>query len=671
MASVAVFGGTAEGRLLAEALRDTGLELHICVATDYGARLLPSCPNLHVHTGRLAEEEMEAFLRETGATLCLDATHPYAEAVTANLQEACERLGLEYIRIYRREENSVTGAGVWHVDSPEEAARFLNTASGNVLITTGSKDLEAYTAIDGYQERCFARVLPSPEVMAKCSDLGFSGKHLICMQGPFGEELNYWMIKHTNASWLVTKSSGKKGGFTEKWEAARRAGAGLVVIGRPKEALPEKQMELEEAVALLKERCGLKDRQLYLIGMGPGDRRFLTGEAERCLKDSDVLIGAERILKIWPEYAAKPHLVSYKKEEILAFLREHPEYHKAALVYSGDIGFYSGAKGMREAEGEFELHFIPGISSPLYLLDRLGVPWEEVRLESCHGNGRDLVPLILQNERICALLGKMDTVSAICGELCAFGANNVKVTVGERLSYPEERINTGFPGDFAGKLLDPLSVAYFENPAPVRVIPGIADERFLRGKVPMTKRECRILSLAALGLRPDSVVYDIGAGTGSVSVEAALACPEGKVYAVEKKAEAIELIRQNRIRFRAASLQVVEGTAPEALSDLPAPTHAFIGGSGGNLLPIIRAVREKNRYVRFVLNAVTLETLAALETLKEEFPEYGDMEVTQISAAKGRPLGRYHIMTAENPVFIVSFGGNEEEHGEADTDGKE
>lgn len=186
---------------------------------------------------------------------------------------------------------------------------------------------------------------------------------------------------------------------------------------------------------------------------------------------------------------------------------------------------------------------------------------------------------------------------------------------------------------------------------------GIPDEEFIRGKVPMTKEEIRILSVVKLQLDNDSVVYDIGAGTGSVAVEMAGQCPKGMVYAIEKNPEAVSLIGQNKDKFGVCNMEIVEGTAPQCLSDLPKPTHAFIGGSSGNLLEIIQTVREKNSNARFVVNAVTLETLAQLQKIPEEFPEYADMEVVQVGVSKSRAVGNYHLMCAENPVYVAEFGG--------------
>ncbi len=187
---------------------------------------------------------------------------------------------------------------------------------------------------------------------------------------------------------------------------------------------------------------------------------------------------------------------------------------------------------------------------------------------------------------------------------------------------------------------------------------GIPDSEFIRGEVPMTKQEVRILSVAKLQLDKASVVYDIGAGTGSVSIEVAAQCTDGRVYAIEKAPEGISLIDANRKKFNIGNIELVEGTAPQCMERLPAPTHVFIGGSGGRLVDIIKAVRKKNPKVRFVLNAVTLETMGELMKLQSLFPEYADMEVIQVSVSRAKVLGSHHLMRAENPVCIAAFGAS-------------
>lgn len=668
MAVIVVFGGTSEGRLLAEALRGAQVEAHICVATEYGASLIPHGSHVQVHTGRMQEEQMEQFLTELVPEYCFDATHPYASDVTENIIRACRSREIPYIRVLREEVASdEKEVGIVYLESAEEAVEYLNHTNGNILLTVGSKELEKYTAIENYRERCFARVLPTLSVVEKCRELGFEGKNLIGMQGPFSEELNYGMLKQIQALYLVTKNSGKEGGYPEKYEAAFRAGATVLVIGKKTEPAVREGcqiMSLPEVTAWVEEQYGQEQKRcVYLIGMGPGDAGQLTAEAVECLKSSDVVLGAERMLRICKTVTEKPSYTCYKIEQISELLKEHPQYRKVALVYSGDIGFYSGAKGAQELLQEYEVHPVSGISSAIYFLNKLLIPWDEVTFVSCHGKQCQLIPLIRSKKWVCTLLGKKEDFWQICGELSEFGMKDIRITVGEYLSYPKERVLTGTPEELREEEIDALSVALFENPQPEkeRAVFEIADEAFIRGKVPMTKREIRTLSLAKLGLTRDAVMYDIGAGTGSVAIEAALYCDRGQVYAVEKKAEGVHLLQENKRKFCAANLTVVEGTAPDCLAELPAPTHVFIGGSGGKLLEIVRIIREKNRQVRFVVNAITLETLAQLERLRQEFPEYRNAEVVQVSVSRERKLGEYHMLEAQNPVYIISFGDVQEE----------
>lgn len=192
----------------------------------------------------------------------------------------------------------------------------------------------------------------------------------------------------------------------------------------------------------------------------------------------------------------------------------------------------------------------------------------------------------------------------------------------------------------------------------------IKDSEFIRGNVPMTKEEIRTISLSKLGITNESVIFDIGAGTGSVSVTAALMCPEAMVYAFEKNDEAVELIGQNCNKFDVENVEIVVGDALENLRisqspehSIKPPTHVFIGGSGGKLIEIVKTVRSRNEQARFVVNAVTLETLDRCLALTDEFPEYADMDIIQMGVARAKAVGRYHMMTAENPIYIISFGG--------------
>lgn len=662
MNRVLLFAGTTEGRSLAEFLERLGVPALVCVATEYGESLLEETALRSVRTGRMDAWQMEELMGEEAFAAAVDATHPYAAAVSCHIRSACQTVGLPYLRVSRKGED--TGRDCVQVDTAGEAVEYLSGTEGNIFLTTGSKDLETFAKLPDFHERVYARVLSTGESVAHCARLGLQGKHLICMQGPFGEDLNEAMMRHVDAKWLVTKESGKPGGFEEKIRSAAKVGAGVVVIGRPKEDGPSEEVqesglgEMEVRQKLCQMMGVSAKRRIDLIGIGMGTVEGMTGEALAACQNAQVLIGAQRMITM-AEVFDKPSFVSYRPEEIRDYIHAHPEYERIGLLLSGDVGFYSGAGGLLEVLKGEEVRLYPGISSAAALCARGGTPWEDVKLMSLHGRNQNLIGAVKRSKKVFALIGKAEGVNQLCEKLTEYGLTDVQLTVGERLSYPQERITTGTPGELSGRTYDSLCAVLIRNEK-AREIPvhGLEDQAFLRGKVPMTKAEVRSISLSKLRLSRDAVAYDVGAGTGSLSVEMALQAWDGHVYAVEKNPEAAALIRENKRSFGADNLTVLEGTAPEALFELPAPTHVFVGGSSGNLKEILLAALEKNPGVRVVINAIALETVGeALECLKT-LP-FTETDVVAVSSARAKGVGRYHMMMGQNPVYIISCTGGD------------
>ncbi len=680
MKQIIIFAGTTEGRLLSEWLSGEGLEVLACVATEYGSLLVREGEHLHIHQGRLPREEMAQLLKAENCPLVLDATHPYAAEVSHNIRAACEEAGCEYLRLIRPEDarGEETREDCITVGSVMEAVACLEKTTGRILVTTGSKELHHFTSLSDYQERVYARVLASAEVVEHCQGLGFRGQHLICMQGPFSREMNTAMLRQFKASWLVTKESGKEGGFGEKLAAAREAGAKVVLIGRPAE---QEGISVEEGIELLRKRFSLTsypeneshkkietagiaidgdgERRAFLVGIGMGPQENMTKEAWTIFEKSDCILGAGRMLENLSALQ-KPVLDAYDPDKMLTYLREHPEYRSIAVALSGDVGFYSNAKRLItafEKEG-IGTELLPGISSVSYLCSKLRIAWEDVKLVSIHGRKTNLIGAVREHFRTFTLLGGKDNVQALCEELLRYGLEHAVIYVGERLGYSEEHITKGRPGELQQGSFDGLCAALIENPDYEGGIPScIPDEAFIRGKAPMTKSEIRCLSVAKLGLRRDSLIYDIGAGTGSVSVEMALQASEGMVWAIEKEKESVRLIKENARRFRVSNIEVIEGIAPEALTELPTPTHAFIGGSSGNLREILELLLKKNPAIRVVINAVTLETIGETAQCLKELP-FSQVETVQVQLSKAKTLGRYQLMMGQNPVYIFTAQGN-------------
>ncbi|MFA0814173.1 MAG: precorrin-6A reductase [Anaerofustis sp.] len=255
MKQVLVFAGTSEGRRLTSFLSENGISMHVCVATDYGDEMIEKNQNTILHTGRMNAEEMIALISSNSFDLVIDATHPYAAEVSRNISEACNECNVESLRIRRDTSNAEDFVSVAGVD---EAVRYLNATQGNILLTTGSKDLDAYTKVTDYQKRIFPRILPMQDGLTRCIELGFSSKNIICMQGPFTEEMNTATLNQIGADYLVTKESGASGGFEEKLRGANAAGATVIVIGRPNK---EHGMTEAQAYHYLNDRYGIKESQ--------------------------------------------------------------------------------------------------------------------------------------------------------------------------------------------------------------------------------------------------------------------------------------------------------------------------------------------------------------------------------------------------------------------------
>ena len=341
-------------------------------------------------------------------------------------------------------------------------------------------------------------------------------------------------------------------------------------------------------------------------------------------------------------------------------LEDNPEYANICVLMSGDSGFYSGTKKLLPLLSGYSVKVLPGISSPVYLCSQLGISYENIKYVSLHGRDANLADAVRKNALVFALVGGDDGIGGLCERLVNAGLSDVTVHVGERLSYPDEKIISGRPDELLGQKFESLSCALIVNENPeLQATHGLPDEAFLRnmeeGKpVPMTKMEVRSVSLSKLQLSRDSICYDVGAGTGSVAIEMARTAADGKVFAIEKRPEALELLEKNMKSFGLENMEIVAGSAPEALADLPAPSHVFIGGTSGNAGDIIACVLGKNPNARIVATAVTLESVGEMSRLMGEF-DFSETEVVSLSVAKGKNAGAYHLMTGQNPVYIFTM----------------
>lgn len=667
MKKVLVFAGTEEGRKIADFLYERKIPAHICVATEYGEELIEKSMDRNddtftISSTRYDEKQIEELLQSNSYEFVIDATHPYAQEVTKNCKTACDNCDTAYYRVVRKsaleeEEKKSDRMQNVFVSDMEEAISYLQQTKGIILATTGSKEMEAYLQLTDGKERVYHRVLSTAEVLEKCKALGLEGKHIFAMQGPFSEEMNYAMLKEIDATYLVTKESGKTGGFQEKIRAAERAGVITVVIGRP---VKEEGYTCDEMLNVLQQKYPVCRRTIDLIGIGTGALEQLTIEAYGKIQRAELLFGAERMLqsveKIIKEDAVKVSM--YDTEAMIDYLDKHEAYERIVMLYSGDVGFYSGAKRMRAAlqHRNIELSASPGISSPVYFMAKLGISWEDAVMTSIHGRDTNIVAKVKQNRKVITLLGNENALSMLCKTLRDNQLEDVMITVGENLSYPMERMITGTPEELEHVSVGSLSIAFIENENADNYVVshGIKDALFERDKVPMTKMEVRSVSLSKLQLTKHAVCYDIGAGTGSIAIEMAGLATEGMVYAIEKEPLARELMEKNKKKFGITNMKIISGRAMECMESLPVPTHAFIGGSSGEMQDIIMYLFQRNPKIRIVINVIALETLMqVLETVKH-IP-FITAEYVQITTARSQKVASYQMMMGQNPVYVITL----------------
>lgn len=415
-------------------------------------------------------------------------------------------------------------------------------------------------------------------------------------------------------------------------------------------------------------------RKVTIIGAGPGNPDLLSRAALDAIDIADVVIGAHRALAgiDVPPDVVKCELV--KTADIVAALTDAASWQRAVVVMTGDVGLFSGARRLVEAlSGDAQVHVrvIPGISSASYLAARLARPWQDWRFASAHGVACDIVAEAERAGELFLATSGGEDPSRLSGELVQAGFGDARVTVAERLSYPDERITCATASEIAGQTFDDLNVMLIDfaggagssagasRAASSRwpyASSGIPDELFIRGDVPMTKQEVRAVALAKLRLTATDTVWDVGAGTGSVSIEAALVARAGSVWAVERNAAGVRLIRENADAFGCGNVHAVPGVAPEALAKLPVPDAVFVGGSAGELPSIVEAALEKNSQVRLCVPCVTVETLTEACALLSG-SRFKGFEACQVSAARAEAVGLHHLLKAQNPVFLVSARG--------------
>jgi precorrin-6Y C5,15-methyltransferase (decarboxylating) len=399
----------------------------------------------------------------------------------------------------------------------------------------------------------------------------------------------------------------------------------------------------------------MPQQKIYLVGAGIEGWEGFGSKALEVINKADLLIGHQRLLDIFPDFKGEKQTFG-DFSIMLDFLKTTEKL--VVVLSSGDPNFFGIARFMLRNLPKERIEIFPNVTSVQYAFARIKEPWDDSIFVSVHGRGlKSAIDRIIAADKAAVLTDEVNTPAAIARELIVRGAEGYEVYLCEDLGLPTEKFTRTDVKGLVDVKATPLNILIlikaWEPTLENYPVMGIDDDQFTTAKKLITKQEVRAVTLAKLQLQNDLVLWDIGAGSGSVSIEAGNLMPNGKVFALEKNPQYMTFLRDNLKKFASRNVMLIEAFAPEGLDDLPDPDRVFIGGSGGMLEDIIEAVdrRLKPEGV-IVLNAVTLDTLTkAVEFLED----HGyTVEVACVNVAKTRGLTEYKMFEAHNPVYIIA-----------------
>jgi precorrin-6B C5,15-methyltransferase / cobalt-precorrin-6B C5,C15-methyltransferase len=410
-------------------------------------------------------------------------------------------------------------------------------------------------------------------------------------------------------------------------------------------------------------------RPVTLVGVGADGCAGLSARAVNAVASADVLAGGERQLAIFPQFRGERVVLGKDVAAAVERIATLADERAVCVLASGDPLFFGIGARVIERVGAEHVEVLPQPSSAQWAFARAGLAWDDAALLSVHGRALAGVAARVRRARKAAVLtGGAAAPVALAEHLLQHGERGLAAWLCEDLGGQAERVRRFATLDALAAAGDaaPLNVVLLvrDDPAwrPPPALPYLREEglEMRRPKAGLvTKREVRVLALATLAIRPDAVVWDVGAGSGSVAIEAASLALEGRVFAVERDAESAANCRANARAHGMDHIAVVEGAAPAALAGLEPPDAVFVGGSGGALDGIVEAALARLRPGgRVAIAAVTLETLeAARRALAARGAE---QEVTPVSASRGAPLADRLRLEPLTPVFLVAAGRPEE-----------
>lgn len=403
---------------------------------------------------------------------------------------------------------------------------------------------------------------------------------------------------------------------------------------------------------------------ITIVGVLDDGRESLTPRAMRAVHQADLLFGGQRLLDFFPESRAEKVAIKGDLSRLVALMKDNLGRRRMCVLASGDPTFFGIAKYLLGRLPKPEIEIVPNVSSMQLAFARVKENWDDAALASVHGRPIEgVIDLVRSNRKIALFTDEVHSPAAIARALLDNGVHGYRAFVCENLGGAQERIVEAELEDLVDQAFSPLNVLILLREQEVVGKPearrwpiGIPDDEFFQRRPRsglITRAEVRVVALSKMRLHEDSVVWDIGAGSGSVSIEAALLAPRGKVFAIEKNAEDADIVRQNVAKFGVANLTLVEGRAPDGLDRFDDPDAVFVGGSGGELGEILAiACRRLRPGGRVVVNAVTLENLnGALEGLRANGME---VDVTLASFARSQPILNLLRFAAQDPIFIIT-----------------
>ena len=403
-------------------------------------------------------------------------------------------------------------------------------------------------------------------------------------------------------------------------------------------------------------------RAITLIGIGDDGCASLTSRAVNAVMCAGVLVGGERHLEFFPQFQGQKLALKGGVTSVLDRVVELAEEQQVCVLASGDPLFFGIGSQVITRLGIEHVEVLPQPSSMQWAFAKAGLKWDDAAFLSLHGRSSEgFLTRLKGHAKIAIFTDNTNSPTVLAQRMVEHGETDWEAWVCENLGGPNERVHRFGVCDLARRQdIGPLNVLLlvrtdpsWRMPCP---IPFLHEDQFAKRKPKqglITKREVRLLSLAAMGIRPDSVVWDIGAGSGSVSIEAALLAPRGMVYAIEVDPEGVQICCENLLAHAVDNVRVIAGRAPMALTELEAPDAVFIGGSKGSMEEIIDLVMNRLKPGgRLVVNAITLENVA--ETY-QAFRQRGLVpDVTLLQVSRAEPLAHYLRYEALNPIHIFA-----------------